>query len=290
MNYKRTLAPRLSFALGLAILFTAAPAQAASMSYEFFRGADLPELGVSNYQGVADARLNSGFFDNNGGGDHLFAGNPAGNLNVNRSLIRFDLSSLNGYTPDGPATLRLRVHQIIDMGSDDFIDLHVIHPTNAGWVEGNGAFSASSPAADDGENTWGHFAYDDTPGDRVPWVNAAGTGDFPGLGAPGQGYELLPIDSVNQASYTVGDYVNFEIPAEVIEQMINDPFAGLLLRMRTEETGRIAFNPSEAGTAIRPTLTINASLAPAVPEPSMLVLLLGLAAASVPMLLRRRRL
>lgn len=226
----------------------------------FYRGADIPELGITDYQGTADLRLNDSYLNGNGGNDQLFVGDN-GNDADNRSLIRFDIAALAGLEAAGDATLRLRVMQVQGApDATDFFDVYRIVPTNAGWAEGNNG--SVTQAAAGLEPSWDRFSQ--TPAQA--WRDGAGT-DLPGgtspaggLGQPGEGYGAAPIATINQASYAVGNLINVPIPRDVVQAMIDGDSSGFILRKRDEtDTGRIAFNKKETGTVgQRPTLTVHA--------------------------------
>ncbi len=256
--------------VGFAVLLTAPAAHATE--YLFSRDAAIPDLGITSYDGYADVRLNMNFPDTGGGNTDIFAGD-SGNGAVNRALIRWDLSSLAGTTILGDATLSMRIHQLsqdIGAGSavvdgNDFFDFHRIVDTNAGWIEdtldniNNGPSTGLFPS-------WDH--YSQTP--LQPWVNATGTGNFPGLGGPSDGYAAAPAFTLNQHTYSTGDDVLITVPKSVIENIIaggaNHP--GFVLRARDEfATGRIAFSrdatlhsltiDAEFATPDLPTLQVN---------------------------------
>ncbi|MEX0866425.1 MAG: hypothetical protein WD030_03640, partial [Pirellulales bacterium] len=150
---------------------------------------------------------------------------------------------------------------------DDFFDVYVIFDTNAGWQD------ASAP---DGPR----WNFHGNPAGRR-WKDSGGTDlaiatsnvEVPtlgGLGTPGQGYALTPIDSINQTSYTPGDVIAVTIPESVLQNWIDGTNAGLLFRKRDEDgsdnPGRLAFyNAAAAGIATRPLLELEFAV---VSEPS----------------------
>jgi len=233
---------------------------AGAAPFVFYRGADIPELGITNYQGTADVRLNDNYRNGNGGNDQLFVGDN-GNDADNRSLLRFDISALGGFEAAGDATLRMRVMQVQGApNAGDFFDIHRIVPANAGWAEGNNG--SVTQAAAGLEPSWDRFsqtpaqAWRDGAGIDLP----GGTSPAGGLGQPGEGYETTPIATINRASYAVGDLINVPIPRDVVQAMIDGDSSGFILRKRDEtDTGRIAFNKKETGNVgQRPTLTVHA--------------------------------
>jgi len=238
---------RISSALVLVLLAVTIPAVGDTLT--FYRTAAIPELGISNYNGVTSARLNdsSTYIDSPmGGSQALFAGDN-GNDADNRSLVGFDLRTLTGWTITGDATLRLRVTQV-DGSPDagDFFDVYRVQSTNAAWTAG-----ASS---------WNRL----DQGGLVAWKDAANadlpTGPSPAgdLGQPVEGYAATPLATINQASYTVNSFVNVTIPQAVVQSMIQDNDPGLLLRSRDEtNAGRVAFNQQGANVN-GPNLTIQA--------------------------------
>ncbi|MFW6161636.1 MAG: LamG-like jellyroll fold domain-containing protein [Planctomycetota bacterium] len=250
-------------ALGLIACALLVAPVAGAAPFVFYQGADIPELGITNYQGAADLRLNDNFRNGNGGRDDLFVGD-AGNEADNRSLLRFDLSALAGYELAGDAALRVRVNQVrANPDATDFFDIHRIAPTNAGWAEGNnGSVTQSASGL---EPSWDR--YSQSP--DQPWRDAAGN-PLPGgtspagaLGQPGEGYEAAPIATINQASYSVGDFITVPIPRDVAQAVVDGDDSGFILRKRDEtDSGRLAFDKKEVGNAARrPRLTVHAVLA-----------------------------
>jgi hypothetical protein len=244
-----THARRLAGAAALcALLALALAAQAGS--YNLRRAVTIPELGIANYQGVENVRLHDAAYINTPWTEEALFVGDSGNDADNRSLVGFDLSALAGWQATGDATLRLRITHVdpdvAAVDTNDYFDLYKLHSTNAGWAEG--------------QSTWNRL---DHAGD-VKWKNADGTdrplGASPGggLGAPGDGYQATPLDTVNQAAYAADTYVTFVIPQAEVQAMIDGDNPGLLLRTRDEtETGRLAFR-NRSGNAEGPRLTVHA--------------------------------
>ncbi len=238
--------PWVLSALVLALLAVTIPAIGDTLT--FYRTASIPELGISNYNGVSSLRLNDGVGLNSPmpTGDQLFAGD-SGNDADNRSLVGFDLRTLTGWTITGDATLRLRVSGVDGSpNAGDFFDVYAVHPTNATWAAGVSSWSNLDEA--------GGVAWKDGGGADL----AGGTSPAGALGQPGKGYAATPLATINQASYAVGTFINVTIPQAALQSMIQDSDPGLLLRSRDEtNTGRLAFN-QQGSNANGPNLTIQA--------------------------------
>ncbi len=242
----------------------------------FYDGASIPELGISSYDGLKDVRLNNKAYgpgDGNGGAaSRLFVGHAHA---INEGLMGFDLDCMAGWKATGNATLQLTVYEE-RTGDGEYFDLYRLWPTNANWIEGE--HSVGNPPSD-GEPTWNHRAHPSTD-----WVGAVGTGDYPGLGNPGDGYELLPIDSIYDDDYVDDQVVTFTIPQATMQDMLDGNNAGLLLVHRDLGNGsREMFFKSRSYGSSGPTLTVQA----VVPEPAtwMFLILGGLSLV----VLRRRR-
>ncbi len=238
---------RISSALVLVLLAVTIPAVGDTLT--FYRTAAIPELGISNYNGVTSARLNdsASYIDSPmGTGQTLFAGD-SGNDADNRSLLGFDLRTLTSWTITGDATLRLRVSQVDGSpNAGDFFDIYQVYSTNAAWTVGGSCWNRLDQA---GGVAWKDAANVDLP-----------TGPSPagGLGQPGEGYAATPVDTINEASYAVGDFVYVTIPQAVVQSMIQEGNTSLLLRSRDEtNTGRVAFN-QQGSNANGPNLIIQA--------------------------------
>lgn len=256
---------RLAALLMLVFVAMTCASTASAIELVFSRNTPVPHLGITAYDGFSDVRLNDDFPNASAGAEAIFAGD-SGNAAINRALVRWDLSSLAGGTVLGDATLRMNVTQVSqDIGFetvdiDDFFDFHRIVDNNAGWLE-NGQTGIGQGDATGLSPSWNNFSQ--TP--LQPWVNGAGTGNFPGLGGPGDGYDSSPAFTLNQADYTTPLDVQITVPQAVIEDIIaggaNHP--GFLLRARDEFfAGRILFS----GDATLHTLTVDVDIPPAVAE------------------------
>jgi len=235
--------------------YMAAEGQSAQY-FSLYQTADLPELEISNYAGVNNVRLNDGVGLNSPmTNEQLFVGD-AGNNVGNRALVDFDMTALAGWQAIGDATLRFRVNgKQGTVNAADAFELYQI-------ADENGTFAY-------GQSSWNHLVQSDT----TPWQDLSGndlpTGPSPvgGLGAPGEGYGTVPLDTISQSSYPTGSFVEFNVPQAVVQDMLDGNFPGFLLRHEDEDlAGRLTLNDVRSG-ANGPTLSL--LVAPAdVPVPT----------------------
>lgn len=226
-----------------------------------YEGAALPETGIPNYTGVENVRLNDGVGLNSAmTGQQLFLGD-AGNDADNRALVDFDMTPLAGWQAVGDATLRLRVSgKDGTVNAADVFELYQI-------ADENGTFAH-------GQSSWNHLVQSS----NTPWQDLSGndlpTGPSPagGLGAPGEGYEVAPLDTISQSSYPTGSFIEFNVPQAIVQDMIDQDatgtrFPGFLLRHADENlAGRLTLNDLRSG-ANGPTLSLLVAPA-AVPVPT----------------------
>jgi hypothetical protein len=181
---------------------------------------------------------------------------------VRRSLLRFDLTPYAGKSVDGNATLQLKV-DLNPSNSSQKIELYSIVSSNAAWGETSATWNNLLKSS---------LTTDTTDSDK-PWVNAAGTGSYPGLGAPGESYAAVPIATATAPA--VGSSFTFTIPASVLQNWIDHPSdnAGLLLRLSVENdsnsNNRVSLYPREVGSTYGPILKFTV-----VPEPATGALIL----------------
>lgn len=221
-------------------------------------------------QPVADTSIFSLTPDNNWGGATFFNGGTAGNLGINRALLRFDLG---GAVPPGStilsATLTVEMVRVPVSGRQNSIfDLHRM---NVSWGEGT---QAPVPPQDvglparPGEATWNNRF-----GNAAPWGR-------PG-GLPGVDFVAAPSSSSYVSS--LGDPIEFGSTAELVGDVqfwVNNPSQnfGWMLSSQQEDVAKTARSFASRESGFGPVLLVE--FIP-VPEPglwSLSALALALAA------------
>lgn len=261
-------------------LFIASISTLTAIEVVIRQGADIPELGIVNYDGTQDNTLLSGAnaFRNYGGSNSLFLGRTTASSNPAeaKQILQFDLSALDGLVESiDSVTLTMRLVAQVTLPSTDVeFSLHQIQDANAGWVEGTG----NAVTANSGESSWNYLAHSSTA-----WAGSAG------LSTPGTDYLATPIDGtrVMSSSTVAGTIFSWTLPVSLVESWIEGTNAGLILSVTDyeglESDDYFRFGSSEHGTAAyRPTLTINYT---PIPEPGAAALFLVVIAA---VLLRRK--
>lgn len=248
---------------------------------------------VTNYTGTEDLRiLNAGSTEDLNYGKNLvmLVGNEsydAGSNTVMRSLVRFDLASLQGHVQTittAKLTLWMDVYGYDPDAEGTTLAVYRIADGNASWIEGNG----HGTLATTGESTW-----NDRNAPSTPWIGA------PGLRTTdGTDYDTTPLDTVVVPA-NVGslERLEFDLDPSMVQTWISGVNAGVLVRNTSEDTHGTAEDPwltqiqivsaddPDYGTYFHPTLDIEYTPA-SIPEPitgSLLLIGGGILA------LRRRR-
>lgn len=183
------------------------------------------QQGVDGYTGVQNTYIvNGSSYANNNYGTSAYMLvasqiNAANSWSLDRGLIKFDLSSLQGQVGSvTSATLRLRYTSGGQHFDSQQIDLYQISSANVGWAQTNATWNKK-----DGTNNWAGQA----------GLMEAGT-DY--VTSPPVG-ETAPVATFNTpATGVAGVYQTITLPSWLIEQWVNNPSdnAGLLLRNDVE--------------------------------------------------------
>ncbi|HWL52315.1 MAG TPA: DNRLRE domain-containing protein [Chthoniobacteraceae bacterium] len=232
--------------LALLALLSPAPAQSAVVTFQ--QGAD--NEWVSDYTGTSDTQLATNSKNATAGDLDFFL---VGRNQTRYSIIRFDLSSLQG-APLSVSSATITLTRTGNATAADFdIEVHSVAATNGGWDE----MTAS----------WAHL----NATAETPWKNAAGDDQVAFSGAVGALHQSV-------AYSTTSDSFTFEVPLAVLQQWIDAPSSsgGLALvpvGSNGDNANAAYFGSSEHATmAYRPLLTIHYA---AIPEPSVAVIGLG---------------
>lgn len=205
-------------------------------------GGDLPQQfvfreGLNGYSGTCNTKMMDTEPDHEyGGGVYMNVGYWGTPLDTERSLLRFDLSSIPQDAEIAGATLRLVLNNHMAMTSDYVIHLE-IHEPDRPWVET--------------EATWNNATA------SVVWDT--GGGDYSG-----------PVGSVDIPlnEYSAGDAVEISLDAALVQQWVSNPTEnrGMLFRNTSEDTAdpdtensRVVFyTKARATEADRPRLVVEA--------------------------------
>lgn len=172
-----------------------------------------------------------------------------------RGIIKFVFSGIPTDHIINDVTLSLYDYDNAFRTVDGFpVDVYFIHNTNGDWVEGT---ASGTPQV--GSSCYLYKAYN-----TVVWKDSAGAGDYPGLGAPGDGYETTPIatTSIPDGSTGFRDFVFTAAGRTKVSNIIKQTQQnnGFLFRTTDEATSGkyVGFRPSEWTTAgERPKITVN---------------------------------
>lgn len=208
------------------------------------------QQGVAGYTGAEDTMLVASVSDYNFGAKTL-AQTGNNNGDVYRSLMRFDLSFLNGqYAQINSITLTL-THQSSPVLSGT-VELRQPIAANAGWVEGS-----SNGATESGASSWGYKQYN-----TATWSGGGG------LGTTGYGPVLASAAFNNSmAPGTTFDLTisNSATATSVIDGFLDGTNEGFFLKSADESVtdARNYFASSEySTTSYHPILTVDYTPAP----------------------------
>lgn len=195
-----------------------------------------------------------------GAGPHLWVATTAGGV-ARRALLRFDLASIAPGSQIDAVSL-----QIFESRAQDVHDV-ALHRLTRSWGEStsNGGDAGAGAAAAVGDATWTSAFYSLTL--PTPWTTAGG--DF--VATPSAVTEV----GVQGAYYSWSSTPN--LVADV-KSWVDDPagnFGWIMIGDEVTQRSAKRFSSSESGVAsVRPSLTINYTLAP-VPEPGTVAMLLA---------------
>lgn len=198
----------------------------------------------------------------------IVGGLISGTHQIQRSVVGFNLSALNG-TYSSISSVVLTLYGRSFSGTNKTIDIYEILAANSDWVEGNGT-GTSVPGA----STW-----------NSKWDGAAAWTGGVGLGAPGGGYGSTPLASRTFLAANAGSHPNtpftFTFTGDLTALMnrwmtqAGGANAGILLRLSNEtipgtDAEQVAFQALQNGnSALFATLAVN--YVP-IPEPCSLLL------------------
>ena len=202
---------------------------------------DLPQQfvfreGLNGYSGTCNTKIKDTAPDHKyGGGIYMDIGYWGNSPDTERSLLRFDLSSIPENAEIAGATLRLVLNNRMAMTGDYVIQLE-IHEPDKPWVETDATWNNATAS--------------------VSWDT--GGGDYSGpVGSAG-----IPLNE-----YSAGDAVEISLDAALVQQWVNNPTEnrGMLFRTTSENTtddnekNRVTFYTSYSETeADRPRLVVEA--------------------------------
>lgn len=237
--------------------------------------------GLSGYAGTDDTFLFQNYTGlTTGGLANLNVGGWVGGAGstAERTLIRFDLSSLAGQTITSASLTLTSTGQIVDHDWSDTLTVYRVSDANKAWVGGTGY---ANPPGSNGTATWGNLSENDVPASAVPWAGSAG------LMAAGTDYVATPLATAAISSTdAIGtQYTLTFADAAFLNVWASNPSnnAGFLLVLPGGELSRmqeVSFASAQADTgSIRPELSLT------VPEPMSI----GLLGASLVFMAGRRR-
>lgn len=176
--------------------------------------------------------------------------------NVDRSLVRFNISPLGAYSEINSLIFRITVEDVA--AGDTTISLHQVAETNGDWVAGTTQYEHQA-----GSSSW-DFKVTGDPG-GTPWDGG------PGLGTTGYGASLatalIPLDT---PTGTLVDFVinNPAVATSVIDSLLSGANEGFLLKSQNEAVpGDVAFFQFSAQ------LIVDFDEPSPVPEPASVVML-----------------
>ena len=223
--------------------------------------------------------------DRNFGGAATFAAGQINNATPQRSLLRFDLSSLAGqYSSVDSITLRL-FFSTKDGVNERRTEVYEVAAANTAWVEGtNVGGTASKTGASWLNMSQTHNGTSVPPINQVPWVGGSG------LATAGTAYNSTLLASQNfLTAPTANSAIDFSVDGNSVNLttlvdnwVVSMPGLLLLDSLLSNASGgtaglfeRVGFHSKEATTAsLRPELIVEYQ---AVPEPhSMLLAASGL--------------
>lgn len=198
---------------------------------------------------IADNTLYQDFLGNfsNGLGPSLFAGKTQGG-DIRRALVRFDLSAIPTGATISSASMTLRQSRQRDSTQPEVM---AIHRVLASWGEGTsnaGSPGGSGAPSTNGDATWIHRFYNETPGLAQLWANAGGDFNETPSGTASVGSALT--------TYTwTGARMVTDVQGWIDDRSSN--FGWILLGDETENQSARRFDSRESGTsANRPGLVV----------------------------------
>ena len=208
---------------------------------------------ITGSRDVADVALRGNDFGrwNYGRGIFLEAGFFVGlyDLHPGASLIRFNVSGLE---IDEVSSAKMRIYKPKSMSQQNPVEVSVfkVSEANGDWVEG-GSASQEEPGA----VTWNLKA------EGKPWVGAEGCSEA------GVDYELPALGEVQTVFPETSGWVEFNLPAALVESWIENPETNYGLYIRGQEGAGLSeeayFFSSEHLSGKGPQLIVEATPGPA---------------------------
>ena len=196
---------------------------------------------------AADTRINSSGSSSNFGASTVIAvGRFVSDGNVQKSLLRFNLSSITGSVIS--ASLDLFIGDATYSYANTIVDIYKITDANGDWIEGT-----ANSAAQTGSPCWNYKAYHaSTP---TNWAGSTG------LSTAGTDYVNTVIGTFTvPSSFSVGTKLTASLSASVVNEWMGESTNnGILLRPRTLTGSNQGFHfctKEHTTESYRPALTV----------------------------------
>lgn len=233
--------------MAVVIVLCASTSTGMAALIDYRQGADNPF--VADYSGVEDTLLRSDAPHHHYGaaGSLQLVGGDGGASRLGRSLIRFDLSSMQGrYQSINSATLTFYQSDAPSTEGGFTFSAYDIADANADWVAGPSAAGSSAH---------GYASWNWKRTQQTAWAGSDG------LSIAGVDYETAAVASGIAVDPTNAQYTKtvINLPGSLVLDWAAGDNAGLLLALDDEasSTANYAFASSEHVAGVRPILTID---------------------------------